>query len=233
MNDLLNNLDEIKKYMVSKQYSESVCNDHAYNNSNSSLSSRLNKQASSFHQPSQNFSLPPFKHDLTGSSSSTSPGLVYQITLGYILSYVSLLHTKFETELSFHQRYAKDISYLQRDTSAKSQELEIIKHMIQFDCFTIVNKKDNLNFLKVENILDRLTLLVRVLEETIAFINKGNKSRILVFFNESECQKCFTKIFPEFLMQKEYFNKICSELWKFIRHFQHEEPSEYQHSSRL
>lgn len=225
MDELLNNLEEIKDIVGKKAHSDETFQEHITNRSNGSLSSRLNKHASSFHQTSHHTAAFPSNKNLS-RNEVPSNSFAHQISIGYIAKFFSLLHRKCKLELAFHKSYKLEISNLRKDSPQRHHELDVINHMLHFDCFTIINKKDNPHYMKIESIIERFYQLTVSIEEAESFIKIVDNSRPFIFSNENECKKSLLKIFPESLFQSEYFSKICSEMWRFLRETQHEEPSD-------
>ena len=224
MKEIINNFEDLKSLMMAKKSSESPCQEKCSNNSNGSISHIL-KNTANIHFSNQNSLANPTPKNTLEEEASINNPVVYQTSISYIMKFMSLLLKKFEGELEFHQKNRKEITELRQDTVVNSLELEILKSMLYFDCFIIVNKQRNPNFLKIENIIQRLKLVKDLLEEAELQLRKENIQKTLSFFNESECQKSFAKLFPNSLLQNEYFCKICSEFWKFLRSAQREEPT--------
>jgi len=227
MKDLTNNPGEFKDPKALKHPSSGVFHEWPGNYSNDSLSFQSHKPPSGLpRSPETQIHSFRSKSNPEGLMSLDS-SLAYQVTFGYIVKFFILMHRKLKAELDFHQRNAKEISSLQPDTVASSPELQTIKHMIYFDCFIIINKKENPNFMKIESIVKRFQLVCDLLKQAEASLSKVDASQCIFFRNEAECLKSLMKLLPPSLFQSENFSKICSELWRFIRmNNAHQEPSE-------
>jgi len=226
MKDLTNNPGEFKDPTALKHASPGVFHEWPGNNSNDSLSFQAQKNAASLNRFTEtqihNFRSKSNPEGLFAFDSS----LVYKVNFGYIAKFFILMHRKFKAELDFHQTHAQEISSLLPDSTPAAPPLQAIKHMIYFDCFIIINKKENPIFMKIESIVKRFRLMTDLLKQAETSISTEDASRYIFFKNETECQKSIVKILPPSLFQNEYFSKICSELWRLIRKSPYHEPSE-------
>ena len=164
-----------------------------------------------------NKSDPPTLKSFNTSTLSSLGGSLRQITIASLAYITEFLITKLEEEFQFIQSNSKAVDSLQMTTNLTNSRLITLKYISNFQCFCIVNKKIHTNFYKAEQILKRLENMINILKSVAAQLKSENQSRVLTFFEEAECYKCFLKLFGQDLMSQDYFRKYGSEVWKLIR----------------
>ena len=154
----------------------------------------------------------------------SNPGILHKVNLAYLYKFTELLLAKLKAELQFHINYSKEISKLHYDSQPTNSQLKSIKILLQFDCFTVVNKKENPAFSRTEAIIDRFKLMISNFEELLNYLKKDSLAKPITFFDEEECQKCLMKHISEQILEKEYNRKLFTEFYRFIRETRGIEP---------
>lgn len=139
------------------------------------------------------------------------------IMVGALSSILNQIKELLSQELLFIQQNANEIKNFHKNTPIQSPRLRTLKYLLNFNCFTIYTRRMHPDYTKYEAIVERFTKLISIIEEMICILEKENADRTLLFFEESECYKCFLKIFSSSLFQKELFRKLCSEIWRYLR----------------
>ena len=149
-----------------------------------------------------------------------------QTSTAALTKIIVFLLDKFNEETRFIQSNSKAIDLLQATNSIGEQKLVKLKYLLNFQCFQIANRKIQTNFFKSEQILLRLSNVVKLLNSLYTRLETESESHILTFFEEAECYRCFVKLFGQEPFSQEYGRKLFSEIWKLIRN--HPRPLDLQ-----
>jgi hypothetical protein len=213
MKNLINNQAAFKEGLnLREQVQQQLKN--ATQNSKSNITSNNNLKKAFNHVQQLDVNLNNF----------SNPGILHKMALASLFKFIELLLAKIKAEMQFHITYSKEICKLHYDSQPSNPQLKTIRMLLEFDCFTLLNKKENPSFLKIEPIIERFKLLVNNLEELLDYLKKENLSKQLTFFDEEECQKCLQKIISEQIFEKDSIRKLFQEFYRFNREHQGIEP---------
>ena len=172
-----------------------------------------------------NKSDPQLLADFAKTFINSNDNSMKQMSIESILKFANFLIQNFNEELNFFQKNYNEIEKLNDTTSIQNKIFRQLKQILNFECFKIINKKTNPQYLKPSNIIERIKLLINVLNDIQNVLKSDIPNRMVTFFDESECVKCFMKIFPREFFKNIFFRKILSEFWKFTRNNKFIEPT--------
>ena len=226
MNNILSSFPDVKDFMETQKFCESVSDEKAFHLTTHSISKKMAKHIffqNSIINKSESTS---GRKNSSHSNSYAIPEVIGQITTRYMTSFMDFLLQKFKSELQFYTANATILSRLQNDPNIASARLSLIRNILSFDSFNLLLRKENPSFYRTETLIARFESMTTLLDDIVQVLKKDNPTRPLVFFDENECQKCLIKYIPGRFFENEYFLKVCSEFWRFIRNLKYAEPSE-------
>ena len=231
MNNILSSLQNFQDLVDPRRASNNLRDEKGLPKQTQPLSIKNNNQA--FYSNRSPETYKENKIDLSNSqikpnnsSFHTNASTFGKITLKYIFDFTNILLGKFKKELKFLIMNSSAISKSNHESPFDKEELVDIRNILSFECFLLHIKKENPSFYKVENIIERFQNMINVLEETNKILLNVNLAKSLVFFDETECQRCLMKNFPPAHFEDEVFRKICSELWRYMRSQNFAEPDD-------
>ena len=183
------------------------------NNDKSTIRRKMNKSDPQL--------LANFGKNLINSNDNT----MKQMSIESILKFTNFLIQNFNEELDFFHKNQKEIETLNDNNIIHNKNLRLLKQILHFECFTIINKKTNPAYLKLSNIMERVKILINILTDIQKVLKSEIPTRMVIFFDESECVKCFMKLFPREFFKNNLLRKIFSEFWKFTRNNKFIEPN--------